>query len=125
MRKRNNVSAPAKLVKNGSISQPKSVFHTAIYNMGKIFNNYELEKDKKKIDNLFKSKFSKNNKLTPDNVLLNNIYKKPRKKFIITVVTPQVSDGKSGKPSSESRTRRKFIITDNDSPKNLNYNLVK
>ena len=86
MVKRNNVSAPAKLLKNSSSSKPKSAFHTAIYNIEKILNNYELEKDKKKIDNLFKSKFSKNEKLIPDNVLLNNIYRKPMRKFIITVV---------------------------------------
>ena len=123
MVKRNNVSAPAKLLKNSSSSKPKSAFHIAIYNMGKILNNYELEKDKKKIDKLFKSKFSKNEKLIPDNVLLNNIYRKPMRKFIITVVSPSpVSE--STKTSSKT-VRRKFIITDNNEPKNLNYKLVK
>lgn len=122
MVKRKNVSAPAKLMKNSS-SKPKSQFHTAIYNIDKIFNNYELEKDKKKIDKSFKSKFPKNEKLIPDNVLLNNIYRKPMRKFIITVVSPTpVSE--SAKSSSKT-VRRKFIITDNDDPKNLNYKLVK
>jgi len=123
MAKRNNISAPAKLLKNSSSSKPKSAFHIAIYNMGKILNNYELEKDKKKIDKLFKSKFSKNEKLIPDNVLLNNIYRKPMRKFIITVVSPS-SVSESTKTSSNT-VRRKFIITDNNEPKKLNYKLVK
>jgi hypothetical protein len=123
MAKRNNISAPAKLLKNSSSSKPKSAFHIAIYNMGKILNNYELEKDKKKIDKLFKSKFSKNEKLIPDNVLLNNIYRKPMRKFIITVVSP--SPVSESTKTSSNTVRRKFIITDNNEPKNLNYKLVK
>jgi hypothetical protein len=128
--KMNNVSAPAKLMKNDSSSRPKSVFHAAIYNMGKIINNYELEKDKKRIDKSFNYKFSKNEKLVPDNVLLNNIYRKPRRKFIITVVSPpEVSSTASSKSVNNTKgstktVRRKFIITDNDTPQKLNYKLV-
>ena len=128
--KMNNVSAPAKLMKNDSSSRPKSVFHAAIYNMGKIINNYELEKDKKRIDKSFNYKFSKNEKLVPDNVLLNNIYRKPRRKFIITVVSPpEVSAASSSKSVNNTKgstktVRRKFIITDNDTPQKLNYKLV-
>lgn len=58
-----------------------------------------------------------------NNVLLNNKYRKPMRKFIITVVPPTpVSENAK---TSTKTVCKNFIITVNDAPKILNYKLIK
>ena len=109
------VSAPAKLMKSVK-SKPKSEFHSALTNINNIINSIQYEKDKKKIDNSYKKKFTNNPQLVSDTYLLNKIYSKPRKFFRITDVSPEKD--KDSKNLAGSSNKQNVITVTNNSKNN-------
>ena len=94
------VSAPAKLMKSVK-SKPKSEFHSALTNINNIINSIQYEKDKKKIDNSYKKKFTK-----------------PRKIFRITDVSPEKDKGSKNLAGSSNKQN---VITVTNNSKNNTY----
>ena len=109
------VSAPAKLMKSVK-SKPKSEFHSALTNINNIINSIQYEKDKKKIDNSYKKKFTNKPQLVSDTYLLNKIYSKPRKFFRITDVSPEKD--KDSKNLAGSSNKQNVITVTNNSKNN-------
>ena len=111
------VSAPAKLMKSVK-SKPKSEFHSALTNINNIINSIQYEKDKKKIDNSYKKKFTNKAQLVSDTYLLNKIYSKPRKFFRITDVSPEKDKGSKNLAGSSNKQN---VITVTNNSKNNTY----